>query len=158
MFGPSTDLPHILLLEDDPVAAKIYETMLSENFEVIHCTSVKEAAQLLTIGKFDFDIVLSDYHLEDGTCFDVYQTYKFLKGDGMPPWLLITADPIGIEYVAGQEGLLVLPKPIQREDLMSRLERLTNNNRENWARRCEVRRKQQLHKLPAEDQRTHPWA
>jgi DNA-binding response OmpR family regulator len=139
-------LPRILLLEDQPRMAHMYELFLAEDFQVVVCEGVKKAAEVLTSEKHDFDLVLSDYRLSDGTCFDVLQTNRLLKGKGTPPWLIITADPIGVEFASQQEGVPVLSKPFQREELLERIFELLAETAEDRDYRNRIREQQRKHR------------
>ncbi|MHC4758037.1 MAG: response regulator, partial [Planctomycetota bacterium] len=67
----------ILLLEDDSVDRKsIIRLVKKENlpYDCFEAESVKQANQLLS--EQDFDVIVADYNLGDGTAYDILETVK----------------------------------------------------------------------------------
>lgn len=84
--------PRILLIEDDPDTALLIQETLHDHFGsgcVRHCASV---ARALSVDVGDFDIVLSDMNLADGTGLDVLD--KLLARRKDLPIVLVTGEGI----------------------------------------------------------------
>ncbi len=84
--------PSILLIEDDPDTALLIQETLHDHFGsgcVRHCASV---ARALSVDVFDFDLVLSDMNMADGTGLDVLS--KLLARRKDLPIVLVTGEGI----------------------------------------------------------------
>ncbi len=78
----------ILLIDDEESILKVIKTVLSEaGFEVLTAKSKKESLSL--IEKEKFDLIISDFLLEDGTGLEILESFR--KKDILTPFLIITA-------------------------------------------------------------------
>jgi len=110
-------MPKILLIEDEESVVKIIQKILSEKgFHVDVAKTKKEA--LNQIYKNQYDIILSDYSLPDGTGIEILE--KFRKQDTLTPFIIITAyGSINGAVEAMKKGAShYLPKPIDFDNLI----------------------------------------
>ena len=105
----STPLTHktmrILLIEDNPGLRKIYLLAL-DDYEVTSATTAAEAKFML--GRQQFDIVLSDFNLTDGTSAKVFEQFPCPA----PHVLLMTGasdDPQFRQMISAQSQIEVRP-------------------------------------------------
>ena len=73
----TTGRGRVLVLDDDPAVRQILGGMLRMmKFDVVPCSTLAEALQLIEGGSDDFDLVLTDLHLGNGTGIDLLQALK----------------------------------------------------------------------------------
>ncbi len=71
------DTIRVLMIEDNPVDQKAFERFLKSGDHKIHCTNASSLQSGLEwLGKADFDAILVDYQLGDGTALDLLQMHK----------------------------------------------------------------------------------
>lgn len=84
----------VLILEDDPALRRIlWKTFVGWDWYAFAAATVQEA-ELLAAEQGTSDLVLSDYHLPDGTGLDFLQ-WLAKRGTSIPPFILMSADPTG---------------------------------------------------------------
>lgn len=121
----------ILLVEDDvTLAMGIEYSLKNEGFEVKHVKNVKEAN--LEIKELNYDIVLLDVTLPDGSGYDICREIR-MKSD--VPVIFLTACDEEVNVVMGLDMGAddYLTKPIRVRELIARINavsrrRKTNNN------------------------------
>lgn len=88
----TTETRKILVVDDITAARRIVTRMLSgKGFkDVKEASSVSEGLQIAT--KEEFDLIVVDVHLKDGTAIDLIQKIRTEKGDNAPGFLVITSD------------------------------------------------------------------
>ncbi len=81
----STGTVRVLLVEDDPLSATLWRTMLAKTagVEVSQATSRRGAEKLLVSG-YEPDVVVTDYMLGSGTGVDVVIAVRKKLGEGVP--------------------------------------------------------------------------
>ncbi|WP_299229101.1 sigma-54 dependent transcriptional regulator [Sulfurihydrogenibium sp.] len=107
----------ILLIDDEESILKVIKTVLSEaGFEVLTAKSKKESLSL--IEKEKFDLIISDFLLEDGTGLEILESFR--KKDILTPFLIITAyGSINGAVEAIKKGANhYIPKPIDTDNLI----------------------------------------
>ena len=68
---------NVLVLDDEPSVRQILGGLLRMlNFEVVSCATLEEAMLAIEKGPDDFDLVLTDLHLGNGTGIDLLQALK----------------------------------------------------------------------------------
>ncbi len=110
-------MPKILLIEDEESVIKIIQKILSEKgFQVDAAKTKKEA--LNKLGKNQYDVILSDYSLPDGTGIEILE--RFRKQNSLTPFIIITAyGSINGAVEAMKKGAShYLPKPIDFDNLI----------------------------------------
>ncbi|WP_443937585.1 sigma-54-dependent transcriptional regulator [Pedobacter sp. MW01-1-1] len=107
----------ILILEDDTAFAQLLENYLVRNhFQITLCTQVKQAVKL--IEKNDFDLLLLDYRLPDGTGFDVLSQTRDL-GIHMPIIIMTSFNDVRTAVKSIQLGAFdYITKPINPDELL----------------------------------------
>jgi DNA-binding NtrC family response regulator len=109
--------PKILLIDDEESILKVISTILkNEGFSVITAKNKKEAVNKLK--NINFDIVLSDFKLPDGTGIEILQEFK--KENPLTPFIIITAyGSINGAVEAMQKGAThYISKPIDSSQLI----------------------------------------
>lgn len=101
----------ILLIEDDSDLRELVSMFLMDEFnvQVVQAESGNQAIALL-IERADFDCVISDYHMPDGTGGDVY---TFMESKELKiPFVLLSSDrPENIPELSGRALAGALQKP-----------------------------------------------
>jgi DNA-binding NtrC family response regulator len=109
----------ILLIEDNPELRKIYLLTL-DDYEVTSATTVAEANFML--GRRQFDLVLSDFNLTDGTSAKVFEQFPCPA----PHVLLMTgaSDDPQFQQMISRFGFPFLAKPFPPSVLRQRIEEM----------------------------------
>ena len=109
----------ILLIEDNPGLRKIYLLAL-DDYEVTSATTAAEAKFML--GRQQFDIVLSDFNLTDGTSAKVFEQFPCPA----PHVLLMTgaSDDPQFRQMISRFGFPFLAKPFPPSVLRQRIEEM----------------------------------
>src|SRR4051812_15693552 len=98
----------LLLVEDSPAQAALLMSILAQaGLDVVSAESTQEALRTLTIGKADspqFDLVLTDIHLADGTGFDLCRKIQADEKLKILPVVLITGDLDPANVLRGLEA------------------------------------------------------
>lgn len=82
----------MLILEDDPALRRIlWRTFASWGWSAVAAASVEEA-KLFAAGTTTYDLIVSDYHVPDGTGLDLMRWVQEQTGF-IPPFILMSADP-----------------------------------------------------------------
>lgn len=94
---------HLLMIEDNPVAARLCMAVLEREpeFQVIQSGSLEEARRLLE--HQHFDIALLDLYLPDGEGLDSFRTFRSFSPD-TPVVILSGVDDRAVALKAVQEG------------------------------------------------------
>jgi len=104
----------LLIFEDEPAALQRLTRMISEirpHYEIVDTAdNISDAFYLLT--NADFDLILSDIELSDGTCFEVFEKTNLEK-----PIIFITAYNDYAIKAFEFNGIHYLLKPINYEAL-----------------------------------------
>lgn len=109
----------ILIVEDDSVIAQgISYALETENFECLCAASVKAGKEALK--ETEFDLVLLDVSLPDGTGYDLC---KFIKAQSDTPIIFLTACDDEVNVVMGLEMGAddYISKPFRIRELISRI-------------------------------------
>ncbi len=119
----------ILLIDDEENILKIIKKFLQDNGFSVRTATDKETA-LKILDKEDFDIVLSDYRLPDGTGMEILEFFR--EREPNKPFIMITAyGSINGAVEAMQKGAShYIAKPIDFEDLLKILDFYTKQNEE----------------------------
>lgn len=109
----------ILFVEDDEaLALGIEYTLQEEGYEVVRASTVKEGKAYFD--KKDFDLVLLDINLPDGSGYDVCKYIKSIKDT---PIIFLTALDEEVNVVLGLDmgGEDYITKPFRVRELLSRI-------------------------------------
>jgi len=107
----------VLLIDDEESILKIIKTVLTkEGYEVDTAKSKSEALTKLTTNIYN--LILSDYLLEDGTGIEILEAFR--KKDSITPFIIITAyGSINGAVEAVKKGANhYIPKPIDTDNLI----------------------------------------
>lgn len=107
----------VLLIDDEESILKIIKTVLTkEGYEVDTAKSKSEALTKLTTNIYN--LILSDYLLEDGTGIEILEDFR--KKDSITPFIIITAyGSINGAVEAVKKGANhYIPKPIDTDNLI----------------------------------------
>ncbi len=112
----------ILLVEDERIAYNtILETLQFYHYNCLGATTLQEAMEL--IKKVPFDLILADYLLPDGNCFELLDAVKKFRFN--IPFVVITAtEDQNIIHLALERGASdFLKKPFNLKNLPAIIER-----------------------------------
>lgn len=113
----------ILYLEDDlDLARSVMDYLAAKHYLVEHCTTAGDATLRLKLS--DFDVLVLDWNVPDGTGLDVLR--EFRGAGGRAPALMLTArdtiDDKQSGFSAGSDDYLT--KPFDMRELLMRIEAL----------------------------------
>jgi two-component system, NtrC family, response regulator HydG len=110
-------MPKVLFVEDDPVFAKVVTPFLErKGYEVVACSGVREAEKI--VARQQFDILLLDYRLPDGTGLDVMKAVRRERGP-VPAVIMTSLDDIRTAVKAMRAGAFdYITKPVNHEELL----------------------------------------
>ncbi len=109
----ASDMPAILMVDDDPMLLELYHDVLAPRYRVLLAASVAEAVAALEAGVVD--AVGCDYLLGDGSGEDVVAWIHAHRPALLPRTLLISgADMLS----ASLEGVMVITKPVPMDVLL----------------------------------------
>lgn len=109
--------PTILVVDDDPALAKSYAAFLDANFRSLTATSLEEAQRKATTQPVD--LILTDYHLEDGTGETLIGLLENDRGRLPAPLLVITGDTsVRLKEKLEERGVeSIISKPVRPREL-----------------------------------------
>lgn len=113
-----------LVVEDDAALGKTWKRLLSRMGEPIVEVAGTVASALWFLSENEYDIVLCDFQLPDGTGADVYKWVQKKKSHLLPAFFFCTGVPHTAKEACGSD-LQFIGKPFGPEDLevvASRLE------------------------------------
>ncbi|WP_156476092.1 ATP-binding protein [Sporosarcina psychrophila] len=121
------ELPCILVVDDDPLNLAIVGRMLvAEQFDVVTCTSGKEALVLLDKGRWD--LVISDVMMPNMSGYELTQKIRERFPISELPILLLTArsqlEDIQTGFHCGASDYVT--KPVEKLELVTRVKALTD--------------------------------
>lgn len=107
----------VLLIEDDRTFQRILEGFLTKNkFESVACSTAKEG--LAAVSKQDFDLVLLDYRLPDGTGMEVLEQIKH-NHPQLPVIIMTSYSDIRTAVKAMKAGAFeYITKPVNPDELL----------------------------------------
>jgi CheY-like chemotaxis protein len=122
-------MPKILIADDSIAVRKVAERLLTEaGMGVTLAANGSEALAMLA--KDRPDLIVSDYHLAQGTKGDQAIDEVRRECDAPPPAIIITSDPdVRLRERMGRRGLAVLEKPVNLAKLRAMIERLQSASR-----------------------------
>ena len=123
--------PLILLIEDDPDTAELYQAMLkSEGMQVVSCQFIKEARDWWDTTPRLPDLVVTDVLLPDGNGLELLGSLEW-PGGGCPPALVLSAhgDPRMPARCRKAGGAVFLDKLKGLQDLIPQVKRLVSHQR-----------------------------
>jgi CheY-like chemotaxis protein len=125
---PAIAEARVLVVDDEPnIRQTIADVLRKYQAVVTVCSGVVEAKEQIATN--DFDLILSDIKMPDGTGYDVFTESR--KKSSPPPVVLMTGfgyDPSHCIVRASQEGLhAVLFKPFRVEDFLREVRRALGN-------------------------------
>ncbi|QTD40850.1 ATP-binding protein [Sporosarcina sp. Te-1] len=119
--------PRVLVVDDDPLNVSIIEQILKANhFDVVTCTSGKEALERLNKGKWD--LVLSDVMMPKMSGYELAERIRERFTVAELPILLLTArsqlEDIQAGFHFGANDYIT--KPVEKAELVTRVKALTD--------------------------------
>lgn len=107
----------VLLIEDDRTFQRILEGFLAKNkFESVACSTAKEG--LAAVAKQDFELVLLDYRLPDGTGMEVLEQIKH-NHPQLPVIIMTSYSDIRTAVKAMKAGAFeYITKPVNPDELL----------------------------------------
>lgn len=120
-------LPRLLLVDDDPLNLAIIErVLLAEKYEIVTCTSGKDALRLLEKGSWD--LVISDVMMPNMSGYELTKKIRERFAISELPILLLTArsqmEDKQAGFYAGASDYVT--KPVEKLELTMRVRSLTN--------------------------------
>lgn len=119
--------PRVLVVDDDSMNLRILQRILSsEQYNVVTCTSGKEALSLLNKG--NWDVVITDVMMPNMSGYELTQTIRTRYSISELPILLLTArSQWEDKYTGFQTGANdYVTKPVEKFELISRVRALTD--------------------------------
>ena len=110
----------ILLVEDEPGVRNAMRMLLDiEGYHVTIAATAEEALQLLR-GSNEFDLLVTDYHLEGGsTGTQIIEAAREILGDSFKA-ILVTGDTSSaVREMQGDANLRITSKPINSDELLA---------------------------------------
>jgi DNA-binding response OmpR family regulator len=116
-------VPKVLLVEDDPSLAKLVRfTLEAERCVTDHVTN--SASAIIAMKNEEYDILILDWSLPDGTGLDLCKHYRSMGGT--KPIMMLTARHASVDKVAalsaGADDYVV--KPFDPDELAARIKAL----------------------------------
>lgn len=120
----------LLLVDDDPEVLRSLGRMLDPAFSVTRATSGRQALKILDERGDDFDLLLCDIMMPDGSGLEVADALRDIDPGLLGRLVLMTGGTPGIEREAMDRGVPVLGKPFELPEVLELVERLTQRERE----------------------------
>jgi DNA-binding response OmpR family regulator len=120
-------MKRLLFIEDDPTLGKILFERLEKDYQVIWSSSFQESWLRFSKNP-NFDLVIFDVNLSDGSGFDLAE--KFLKVKPQLPFIFLTAQSDAESRLRGFEigAQEYIPKPFHLKELLMRVEHVLKNH------------------------------
>jgi PAS domain S-box-containing protein len=115
----STGAQRVLLVEDEAGVRNAMRTLFRiEGYQVVTAASAADAVGLLEAQE-SFDLIITDYHLEDGhTGTEVIEAARRVLGDSLRA-ILVTGDTSSaVREIASHANLRITSKPINSRELL----------------------------------------
>ncbi|HEU5135300.1 MAG TPA: PAS domain S-box protein [Steroidobacteraceae bacterium] len=112
---------HVLLVEDEPGVRNAMRMLLKiEGYRVTTAASANEALEFLRAADMDFDVIVTDYHLEGGrTGTEVISAARELRRQVLKA-ILVTGDTSSaIRELKSDTNLRITSKPINSDELLA---------------------------------------
>jgi DNA-binding NtrC family response regulator len=118
----------VLVVDDEPAVLSTYRLILEQSgYETIAAATSREAIQ--AIGEHDFDLILSDFSLEQQhTGFEVIEAAK-KKNDDVPCCILTGYATLETADQAEARGIGIMYKPIDIQEFLQTTSRLLGEKR-----------------------------
>src|SRR3990172_914949 len=118
----------ILIIDDDPGLAEVIQMLLTgEGYRVEHAAPVR--AGLALVATSEFDLVITDLKLPDGTGVDAIGPIKEIRGD-LPIILMTSYSSVESAIGALRSGAVdYIIKPFDNQDFLYAAERALNERR-----------------------------
>jgi CheY-like chemotaxis protein len=116
----------ILAIDDNVVQLKVYESILSPEYDVTLVKSASNAMKLLTSGTFD--LVLLDLEMPDVSGFEFLHEIRKIPQYMLKPIVIVTghSEPELLARAKNTSASEVLTKPVFPEDLLKAIESALN--------------------------------
>lgn len=122
-----TALPRILIVEDDETFRDTVREILQDSgYKVRGARSLKKATKRLTRHKFD--LVLTDFHLNKHTGFEVLQVAAEKHPHAKVVLMSAHADPQVVEQALESGATRFISKPFRVKELLQLVEELLDEN------------------------------
>jgi DNA-binding response OmpR family regulator len=119
----------LILEEDEHIARNIAKSLSTQGFAVRISETIKDALRLLK--RINYDLVISNIHLPDGSVIDLFTALKALPHDRQPDVLIMTSRERQADermvMNAGAAG--VISKPFTMDSLLASVERTLADRR-----------------------------
>jgi PAS domain S-box-containing protein len=118
--GAANGASRVLLVEDEPGVRNAMRMLLKiEGYSVTTAASAAEALVLLRTPDANFDLVVTDYHLEVGrTGTQVISAAREVLGDGLKAVLVTGDTSSAVRELKGDANLRITSKPINSDELL----------------------------------------
>jgi DNA-binding NtrC family response regulator len=118
----------VLVVDDEPAVLSTYRLILEQSgYDTIAAATSREAIQ--AIGEHDFDLILSDFSLEQQhTGFEVIEAAK-KKNDDVPCCILTGYATLETADQAEARGIGIMYKPIDIQEFLQTTSRLLGEKR-----------------------------
>jgi PAS domain S-box-containing protein len=112
---------HVLLVEDEPGVRNAMRMLLKiEGYRVATAASAAEALDLLRAPDANFDLIVTDYHLEGGrTGTQVISAARELLGETFKAVLVTGDTSSAVRELKGDVHLRITSKPINSDELLA---------------------------------------
>jgi len=129
MLESDSELPLVLIIEDNPDVVHYLKTCLKENYEIIHAENGQTGIDM-AIEKIP-DIIISDVMMPVKDGFEVCATLKTDDRTDHIPIIILTAKVTFEDKIKGlsQGADAYLAKPFNKEELFTRLDQLVSSRK-----------------------------
>lgn len=124
--APATPLAglRVLAIDNEPAILEGMRTLLGGwGCAMITAASLKEANEKLRTLPAPPEVVIADYHLDEGTGIDAIAALRWKLGGGLPAVLLTADRGLAVRDEATEKGIHVLNKPLKPAALRALLAR-----------------------------------
>lgn len=110
----------LLLVEDEPGVRNAMRMLLKiEGYRVVTAASAREALDQLRAADANFDLIVTDYHLDGGqTGTQVIAAARELLGDALKAVLVTGDTSTAVRELSADANLRIISKPINSDELL----------------------------------------
>jgi len=122
----------VWVLEDDPLCNKIYDQVLSKEFNLVHMDTIAEFKEKITTKDIERPlIIIVDLILKDGNFLDFITYEKAILSKFDVPYIVVSGiDDIDILRFCFKEGTWdYLTKPFSKTELLAKIEIILRDSR-----------------------------
>lgn len=120
-------MKHILVVEDFLVVQRFIREMLeSKGYSTLGASNVNAAFEILTNQSNRIDLILTDYHMHDGTGYDLLKKVVEHNDLKQKPVIFLTTEsnPVLLEQANSLKPVIWITKPYKSDILFEEIKKL----------------------------------